>query len=81
MARKNSKGQFLIETILISVIFISTVLIAIKYLKNSDLVAKIFTAPIEQLKNVATYGDWEGAHKHPNFRNNQLTMNGERKTK
>ncbi len=68
---KNNKGQFLIEAMLLIIVFVSIGLSFIRFVKDNKIVTGMITEPWERVAGMTEFGMWskptrEGRKKHPN---------------
>lgn len=77
MSQLNNKGQFAIEAVLLTVIFVGAFMAASRFLRDEKFLAKMIAGPWVQLQGMAECGSWGApskvCKKHPNNSTRTLT--------
>ena len=78
----NNKGQALLESILIMLIFIALFRATVGILDSQDFVRKVVRGPWVRLDHMVRFGEWTPsethARRHPNYLDNHLSLQGEK---
>lgn len=77
----NQKGQMVVESVLIMVVFMAFTLMAAKFFREKDVLKQLITGPWVALSGVLQNGVWiapaKGAVSHPNGHTRHITIQGE----
>lgn len=77
MKQLNNKGQFAIEAVLLTVIFVGAFMAATEFLRNEKFLAKMVGGPWVQIQGMTECGVWGApskvCKKHPNNTSRLLT--------
>lgn len=75
---RNSRGQFLIETVLMMTIMVGLFVMATAQLREGQFLAKLVGGPWQQLSGMIESGVWDTADKarsqHPNATKRSLSL-------
>ena len=81
----NNKGQFAIEAVLLMIVFVSTFAMAVKYMRDKEIMQNLTDRSVGKVRNMTEYGTWKqtctakggssqtAANCHPNSINRALS--------
>ena len=74
---KNQKGQALVESILIMLIFLGLFSVVVETLNANDFLHNVTREPWRRLDNMVRTGEWTESTGHPGLYKNHLSLRGD----
>lgn len=78
---RNQKGQFAIEGILLTIVFVAIVLAVVNFFKSKGIIADLVQKPWAVLAGMLENGEWMAAEKsqavHPSQHGRHVTIQGD----
>ncbi len=73
----NKKGQAVLESILIMLIFLGLFRAVVGALDANEFLNRIVREPLIRLDHMVRNGEWTERRKHPNYLHNHLSQKGD----
>ncbi len=79
---RNQRGQFALEGILLTIIFVAIILATISFFKKNDVISNLVKKPWQVLAGMLENGEWmpatAGQARHPSQHGRHVTIEGVR---
>jgi hypothetical protein len=77
---RNARGQFIVESILLMIIFAGGTLAVVQYFQSNSVFAQVVSAPWQSLAGMIQNGEWQSPQSsmqlHPNNHARHASLNG-----